>query len=52
MIAKFATVLGGKLQEADAATVKEFAKWVAAKMKQVEEAATKKEDRYVELERE
>ena len=44
---KFAVVLGGKLQEADPTAIKEFGKWLAAKMKNLRETARKHEQVYL-----
>lgn len=45
-------VLGGKLQEADPTAIKEFGKWLAAKMKNLRETARKHEQVYLQHERE
>ena len=49
---QFAVVLGGKLQEANPAAVKEFGQWVAAKARKLKEAAKSKEDNYLKQEEE
>ncbi len=50
LVERFAAVLGGKLQEADPKTVKEFGIWVAEKMRKLKQAATTKEDNYLRQE--
>jgi hypothetical protein len=52
VVDRFATVLGGKLQEAKPKVVKEFGQWVAEKMKKLKQDAKNKEDHYLEQERE
>jgi hypothetical protein len=48
LVERFAAVLGGKLQEANPQAVRDFGRWVAAKMKKLREVAKQNEDRYLE----
>ena len=49
---QFATILGGKLREADPSEVAKFGKWVASKVKHLKTAAKATEDTYLAQEEE
>ena len=45
-------MLGGKLQESDPKAVRQFGKWVSAKIKSLKETAKAREDKYLAQEKE